>query len=175
MRKEPTSVQRVFGEIARAGEDPLRALGHAVGLRPSTLEPKVRAPQCKGLAKFQDVGASHLLYSRVDFPGEIFTDDAERIRPEGGPQKMIAQMKEKIRELISQGEQSRGRLRGLPVGVLSPVLEGGLVTLGNNLPGWRNINLGDELKRVPRADFHGERCQHGGDRRALAGHREECG
>jgi glucokinase len=166
--KPASTSQRILLEICRHDEISTRALARAVGLRPSTLEPKVRALQLKGLVEFRkgrrkvrlnpgfcyvvgiDLGASHLHFALGDFCGEILKDSTVKIRPEDGPGKMIAQMKEGIRRL-AEGVH-RGRLQGLAVGVPSPVVEGGVVTFANNLPGWRNINLGDELKkefRVP--------------------------
>ena len=167
-QKAPNTLQRVFLEICRSGEIATAALGRSVGLAASTLEPKLRALERKGLVDFRagrrkvglnpgfchvvgiDMGASHLHFALGDFRGEILNDSTLKIRPEDGPWKMIAQIKEGIRQL-AKGVH-RGRLRGLAVGVPSPVVEGGVVTFANNLVGWKNINLGKELRkefRVP--------------------------
>jgi glucokinase len=163
-----STLQRIFLTICRHGEISTRALARAVGIRASTLEPKVRALQLKGLVELRqgrrkvglngrfcyvvgiDLGASHLHFALGDFRGEILIDSTVKIRPEDGPWKMIGQIKEGIRKL-AEGVH-RGRLRGLAIGVPSPVVEGGVVTFANNLVGWKNINLGQELKkefRVP--------------------------
>jgi glucokinase len=165
-QKSPSTLQRIFLEICRSGEISLAALRRAAGLAASTLEPKLRSLERQGLVRVDrrkvqlnpghchvvgiDMGASHLHFALGDFRGEILKDSTLKIRPEDGPWKMIAQVKEGIRQL-AEGVHG-GRLRGLSIGVPSPVVEGGIVTFANNLVGWKNINLGDELRkefRVP--------------------------
>ena len=165
-QKSSSTLQRIFLEICRSGEISAGALARSVGLAASTLEPKVRALERQGLVRAGrrkvglnpgfchvvgiDMGASHLHFALGDFRGEILNDSTLKIRPEDGPWKMIAQIKKGIRQL-AEGVHG-GRLRGLAVGVPSPVVKGGVVTFANNLVGWKNINLGEELRkefRVP--------------------------
>ncbi|MBI1984405.1 MAG: ROK family transcriptional regulator, partial [Acidobacteria bacterium] len=100
--------RRIFLEICRRGEISTGRLARAVGLRPSTLQIKLRGLERKGLVEFHqgrrkvglnpgfgyvvgiDMGASHLHFALGDFRGEVLNDSAVKIRPEDGPWKMIA-------------------------------------------------------------------------------------
>jgi len=116
-----------------------------------------------------DMGASHLHFALADFRGEILNDSTVKIRPEAGPAKLITEIKEGIRRQVEAvthqsaaangagptGKQSTRRyaVRGIAIGVPSPVDPvTGVVSLANNLPGWRNIHLARALEkefRVP--------------------------
>ncbi|MHB8652253.1 MAG: ROK family transcriptional regulator [Terriglobia bacterium] len=116
-----------------------------------------------------DLGASHLHFALANFRGEILNDFTEKIRPEDGPEKLITQIKEGIRRQVDAMTRKRlsekpGRaiekkiqhsftVRGLAIGVPSPVDPvSGIVSLANNLPGWKNIHLARALEkqfRVP--------------------------
>jgi predicted NBD/HSP70 family sugar kinase len=157
---------RLFQEISRRGEIPTRELSHALGLKASTLHSKLRHLHSKGWITFGknrksvainphcghivgiDMGASHLHFALADFRGEILSDATQKIRPEDGPRRLIAQIKEGIRRLAER-QAERGRLQGLAIGVPSPVHPiTGLVSFANNLPGWKNIDLRRELARA---------------------------
>lgn len=161
---------RLFQEISRRVEVPARELSQALGIKASTLESKLRRLHAKGLVAFQDgrkrvainphcghvvgidMGASHLHFALADFRGEILKDATRKIRPEDGPRKLIAQIKEGVRRLAA-GQAERGRFQGLAIGVPSPVHPiTDLVSFANNLPGWKNIDLRRELAhafRIP--------------------------
>ncbi len=98
-----------------------------------------------------DMGASHLHFALADFSGEVMNTLTEKVGPEDGPRKTIAQIKRGLRKLVPA--RKRGRLRGVALGVPGIVdPRSGLVLFANNLPGWTNINLKDELQkelRVP--------------------------
>jgi predicted NBD/HSP70 family sugar kinase len=184
-RDSETSQQRAFREIAQCGEVSLRGLAHALGLKPSTLAAKVRALERKGLLAQRgphkitlnprfgyvvgiDMGASNLRFALADLGGEILAHTGEKLRPEDGPQRMIAQIKEGVRKLASadssltarptpkrgsHATRGLGRLCALAIGVPSPVdPRTGLVAFANNLPGWKNVDLKRALEkefRVP--------------------------
>jgi len=186
-RSRPEStLQLAFREIARSGEGPLAVLSHRLTLKRSTLEEKVRALHQKGLVSYTDggkkaavnpsfghvvgidMGASNLRFALADFCGEFLAHTTEKVRPEDGPRRMIAQIKRGVRRLAlaasasahppvpKRGTPSRsspGRLRALAIGVPSPVdPRTGLVALANNLPGWKNVDLRRALEkefRVP--------------------------
>jgi len=97
-----------------------------------------------------DLGGSHLHFALADFRGDLVSELKERVRPEDGPRKMIAQIKEGIRQLLADGSPgAQSRLRGLAIGVPSPVdTKHGVVAFANNLPGWRNVHLGHELEKA---------------------------
>ena len=93
-----------------------------------------------------DMGASHLHFALAGFSGEIIRDAVEKVRPEDGPRKTIQQIKKGIQRLIPASERSR--LRAIALAVPSAVdPRTGLVLMANNLPGWTNINLKDELQK----------------------------
>lgn len=95
-----------------------------------------------------DLGASHVRLALADSRGAILRDTAENVWPEAGPKKLIAQIKRGIRRLAG-----RGGPRAIAIGVPSPVdPRSHRVSLANNLPGWKNIDLKRKLEkefRVP--------------------------
>jgi glucokinase len=100
-----------------------------------------------------DMGASNLRFARADLRGRVSARYAERVRPEGGPEAVIAQIKTGIGILAGgrnrpAGVTARGaRLRAIAFGVPSAVdPRTGRVSLANNLPGWRDIDLGGAIK-----------------------------
>jgi glucokinase len=169
-RHSTTGLGRLFLEISQRRKVTASALARALQLKPSTLQGKLRALHSKGWIAFDrcrkqvalnphhgylvgiDLGASHLHFALADFCGDILRDANKKIRPEDGPQKLIAQIKEGIHQLAAT-EGALGRLQGLCICVPSPVHpKTGLVSFANNLPGWKNIDLARELKqafRVP--------------------------
>ncbi len=167
-RHSDSTLGQLFRELSERGGMSKSALARSLGLRPSILKSKLRQLQSKDLIVVRerggkvvfnphfgyvvgiDLGASHLHFALADFCGEILSDSIEKVRPEQGPRKMIAQIKEGIRKLAGHHAE-RGRLRALAIGVPSPVdPRTGLVTFANNLPGWKNIDLLRELKRAVR-------------------------
>ncbi len=93
-----------------------------------------------------DMGASHLHFALTDFAGEVLEEADQKIRPEDGPERLIGQIKRQSRLLANK--PARHRLRGLAIGVPSPVNpRTGLVSFANNLPGWTNVDLKGELER----------------------------
>jgi glucokinase len=162
-------LQRLFREIAGRGEVKLNSLARISNLKQTSLVGKLRPLVQKGLLEFRngrkrvrinpnfgcvvgiDLGGSHLHFAMADFLGDIREDSTLKIRPEDGPGKLIAKIKEGARNLAAK--VAHGRLRALAIGVPSPVdFEHGVVAFANNLPGWKDIHLGHELEkefRVP--------------------------
>src|SRR2546422_5564174 len=154
-RSPESTLQLTFREIARSGEVSLAALSHRLTLKPSTLEEKVRALHQKGLVSYTDggkkaavnasfghvvgidMGASNLRFALADFCGDFLAHTTEKVRPEDGPRRMIAQIKRGVRRLAlaasvsahhpvakrgapgPTGLCSPGRLRALAIGVPS--------------------------------------------------------
>jgi glucokinase len=164
MSKTENILQQMFGEISSQGSLSLAQLSRSVGLRPATAKIKLRPLVRQNLIVYEnrgrrvtinpgygyvvgiDLGGSHLHFALADFRGEILNDSTIKIRPEDGPQKMIAQIKQGIRAQALQA--GRAPLRAVSIGVPSPVdTEHGVVAWANNLPGWENIHLGRELER----------------------------
>jgi glucokinase len=169
-----TSLKRVFSEISTRGEVTSGELAQALGLKVSArqLADKLRRLHAKGLIRFDparkraalnpdfgrlagiDMGASHLHFAFTDFCGEILEETNQKIRPENGPRKLIAQIRQGVAQGVEAGKKPRskptraGRLRGLAIGVPSPVdPHTGLVSFANNLPGWRDVDLRRELEK----------------------------
>ena len=101
-----------------------------------------------------DMGASNLRFARADGRGRLGATAAEQVRPEGGPGGVIAQIEAGIEGLGARGLARAGRagarsagLAAIAVGVPSAVdPRTGRVSLANNLPGWRDIDLGKKLE-----------------------------
>ncbi|HEV2425162.1 MAG TPA: ROK family protein [Terriglobia bacterium] len=101
-----------------------------------------------------DMGASNLRFARANLCGRVDATHAERVRPEGGPRGVIAQIKAGIGILAgidrAKSPPAAGRGSGLcaiALGVPSAVNpRTGRVSLANNLPGWRNIDLGGAIR-----------------------------
>ena len=164
-----TPRQRLFREVAERGDISIRALARTLGLKHASLVKKLRPLVQKGLLVWGegrrkvgvgpgvghvlgiDLGASHLHFALTDFQGEILRDAAVKIRPEDGPRALIAQIKQGARSLAD--EAGCRRLQAVGIGVPSAVdREQGIVAWANNLPGWKDIHLGRELRnefRVP--------------------------
>lgn len=111
-----------------------------------------------------DLGASHLHFALADFRGEILNDSTVKIHPEDGPEKLIAQINDGVRRqvdavtrkrlpekpghAIERKTQHPFTVRGMAIGVPSPVDPvSGVVSLANNLPGWKNIHLARALEK----------------------------
>jgi glucokinase len=97
-----------------------------------------------------DMGASNLRFARADVRGRIESVAAERLRPEGGPEGVIAQIAAGVEALATLKKTGRRRIRppaAIAVGVPSAVdPKTGRVSLANNLPGWRDIDLRGAIK-----------------------------
>jgi glucokinase len=167
--KVESSLQRAFREVSQHGEVSVSSLARLLGLRSSSVLERVRPLVTKGILAVRDrrtriginpefghvlgidLGASHLHFALADFGGEILEDSSVKIRPEDGPQKLVAQIKEDARSLAAKA--GHGRLRAVGIGVPSAVdAKQGIVAFANNLPGWKDIHLGRELEkefRVP--------------------------
>ena len=168
MVKPESAVQRVFQEITSYETVSISRLARQLGIQQQSLLGKLRPLVRKGLLVLSegrakvginpdfgqvvgiDLGASHLHFALANFRGEILQESNKRIRPEDGPRKLIAQIVEGTRHLAAK---LGGRLRGVAIGVPSPVdAERGVVAFAYNLPGWKNIHLARELEeklRVP--------------------------
>jgi glucokinase len=92
-----------------------------------------------------DMGASNLRFARADLRGRIQRITAERVRPEGGPEGVIAQIIGGIAGL--DGSSKGSAPAAVAVGVPSAVHpRTGRVSLANNLPGWIDIDLGGAIR-----------------------------
>jgi glucokinase len=185
MKNRPRAEVRLedlLERITSAGKISLQGLARALGVGTADLSRKLRPLLREGLVRTAgknkkielnreygfvvgiDMGASHLHYALADFRGDILHDSTEKIRPEDGPEKLIAQIKEGIRRQVSAVEQehpakkevrAKGKrvppahaVRGIAICVPSPVDPvTGVVAFANNLPGWKNIHLARALEK----------------------------
>jgi glucokinase len=176
-------LDQVLEEITRAGEISARELARKLHATLPSVQPKTQHLLRAGLVGLRgrkialnpefgcvvgiDLGASHLHYALANFRGDILNDSTEKIRPEDGPEKLIAQIKQGIRRQVDAATQEhpaektvRGAVksnaraftvRGIAIGVPSPVDPvTGVVAFANNLPGWKNIHLAHALEK----EFH---------------------
>jgi len=168
MVKPDSTMQRVLQEIADRETASIAQLAQGIGVPPGSLLGKLRPLFKPGLLVLSggrakvginpgygqvvgiDLGSSHIHFALADFRGKILKDSNKKIRPEDGPRKLIAEIAEGAHALAAE---AGGRLRAVAIGVPSPVdAERGVVAFAYNLPGWKNIHLGRELKaklRVP--------------------------
>jgi len=187
MPDSESNLQRIFREVSAHGEASIAALGRKFKLEPSTVARKVQLLAQDGLVRLSsdhriaalsphygtvagiDMGASHLHFALADFCGQMFKESTLKIRPEDGPQKLIAQIKQGIRELsvtpdaggapdskpthsgskhAAAASTRHGRVRAIAIGVPSAVdPRTGLVASANLLPGWRDVDLRRSLQK----------------------------
>jgi glucokinase len=77
-----------------------------------------------------DMGASHLRFVLATNDGEILDESREHLRAESGPGGVIAQVRDGIRSLVDRVDPGTGK-----------------VIDANNVPGWREVNMGSELEQ----------------------------
>src|SRR5579864_6874336 len=94
------------------------------------------------------MGASHLRFVLASVEGQILEESRERVHSEAGPRGVIAQIREGIARLI-QSKNGLGTVRGIAIGVPGGVdPQTGKVVDANNVPGWREEDMGRELEET---------------------------
>ena len=99
-------------------------------------------PMC-GIAV--DMGASHLRFVLADRQANIVEESRERVNSDAGARGVIAQIRDGIRRLVPPGEPLQGIAIGVP-GCVHP--QTGKVFDANNVPGWREVDIGQELEEI---------------------------
>jgi glucokinase len=95
-----------------------------------------------------DMGATHLRFVLADEFGNIQKKSFAQVQSETGPRGVISQTREGIERLL-EGSDDRMVVRGIAVGVPGAVdPKSGKVLDANNLPGWREVDMGQELKQA---------------------------
>ena len=93
-----------------------------------------------------DMGATHLRFILANDRCEILKEIRDRVLTESGPRGVSAQICDGIARLLPPGE-GRERFRGIAIGVPSAVdPKTGRILDANNLPGWREVDLGLEIE-----------------------------
>ena len=113
-----------------------------------SLHAKDETPESAGCGIAIDMGASHLRFVLASVEGQILEEARERVHSEAGPRGVIAQIREGISRLI-QSNKGLGTLRGIAIGVPGGVdPQTGKVVDANNVPGWREEDMGRELEET---------------------------
>jgi glucokinase len=95
-----------------------------------------------------DMGASHLRFVLATLDGEIRKEAREQVKAEAGPAGVVAQVRSGIKQLL-ENSPAHGRLRGIAIGVPGGVdPKTGKVLDANNVPGWREVDMGRELEEA---------------------------
>ncbi len=95
-----------------------------------------------------DVGASHIRFVLASGAGEIVTEAREHVHAEGGPPAVLSQIRAGIAKLRSSLQPSDS-LAGIAIGVPGGVdPQTGKVLDANNLPGWREVDMGRALEEA---------------------------
>jgi len=90
-----------------------------------------------------DMGASYLRFVLADGNPGIAQETQELVNSKAGSRGVVAQVRDGIRRLVPRGAALRGIAIGVPGGV-DP--QTGVVFDVNNVPGWREVDMGRELE-----------------------------
>jgi len=95
-----------------------------------------------------DMGASHVRFVLADANAEILEEARDCVNSESGPSALILQVQTGIAKLLERRPQC-GKLHGIAIGVPGGVdPREGKVLDANNLPGWREVDMGGSLEQV---------------------------
>jgi glucokinase len=97
------------------------------------------------------MGASHLRFVLADQQATILEESREPVNSEAGARGVITQIRNGIRRLVPPGEPLLGVAIGVP-GAVQP--QTGKVFDANNVPGWQEVDLGQELEDSFRAPVY---------------------
>jgi glucokinase len=93
-----------------------------------------------------DMGASHLRFVLANQQAEVLGEIRDRVLAESGPQAVVEQIRDGIARLLAP-LPGRERFRGIAIGVPGAVQpKNGRVIDANNVPGWRDVDLGQDLE-----------------------------
>ena len=96
-----------------------------------------------------DMGATHLRFVLANGQAEILKEIRDRVVSEGGSDAVTNQIRDGISRLLPSGDEFRGIAIGVPSAVDPKT---GRILDANNVPGWREVDLGRVLEdsfRVP--------------------------
>jgi glucokinase len=93
-----------------------------------------------------DMGASHFRFVLADEQAHVLGEIRDRVQGEVGAEAVVAQLRNGIARLIDL-LPNREQFRGIAIGVPSAVHPvSGQVLEANNVPGWRELDLGRDLE-----------------------------
>jgi glucokinase len=90
-----------------------------------------------------DLGGTHIRALRTDLAGEKAARSEQLTQAQQGPQAVLARIAETVRAVM--GGVPTGEILGLGIGAPGPIDATGVVHDPPNLPGWKGVNLVDEL------------------------------
>ena len=93
-----------------------------------------------------DMGASHLRCVLANDQAEVLGEIRDRVMPQSGPQDIVNQIRDGIDRLLAPVPRREG-FRGIAIGVPGAVQpKSGRVIDANNVPGWHEVDLGQDLE-----------------------------
>ena len=94
-----------------------------------------------------DMGASHIRFVLANEQAEVLGEIRDRVITQAGPQGVLNQIRDGIARLLAP-LPSREGFRGIAIGVPSAVQpKNGRIIDANNVPGWKEVDLGQDLER----------------------------
>ena len=108
--------------------------------------PRETNPKIAGHAVAVDMGASHIRWVLADAEARLLEEFRESVRSDGGAEAVVEQIRAGIARLLTRPRS--GELLGVAIGVPGGVdPRNGKVLDANNVPGWREIDMGGELEQ----------------------------
>ena len=93
-----------------------------------------------------DMGASHIRFVLANEEAEVLGEIRDRVLSQNGPQGILHQIRDGIERLLAPLPNREG-FRGIAIGVPSAVQpKSGQIIDANNVPGWREVDLGQDLE-----------------------------
>ncbi|MCZ2270266.1 MAG: ROK family protein [Ignavibacteriales bacterium] len=91
-----------------------------------------------------DIGGTNIKIGIVSDRGKLIKSHSVKTQPESGPKKVISNICKGIDEIL---EKNKLKIQGIGVGCPGVVqIKKGIVENAPNLPGWKNVKLGQILK-----------------------------
>ena len=108
---------------------------------------KATRTETAGHAIAVDMGASHIRWVLADAGARLLAETRETVRRDGGAAAIVEQIRQGIARLLDRPRP--GDLRGIAIGVPGGVNpRTGKVLDANNVPGWREVDLGAALEQT---------------------------
>jgi glucokinase len=93
-----------------------------------------------------DMGASHIRFVLANEAAEVLGEIRDRVLSQAGPEGILHQIRDGIERLLAP-LPSREGFRGIAIGVPGAVQpKSGQIIDANNVPGWHEVDLGQELE-----------------------------
>ena len=111
-------------------------------------------PKTERYAIGVDLGGTNVKIGIVSQKGKIIKKTSLETLAEGGPKKVISQIKKGIKEILTKNKL---KIQGIGIGAPGTVsIKKGTVENPPNLPGWERVNLGKILQKEFKINVHVE-------------------